>query len=173
MSQKIELALLVGAESKAWLRDLTAIVERLEKASTTKTGKTAKATEVDEDDEIEAAADDEDEDFAPKKKKAKKTTSFDDDDAEIEAATDDEDEEETDTFSARTAKEKSSKKKAPKITRDDVNDACKAYAASFAKGGREQVLKVLRKKFKTETISDIDPKQYEAVIEALAVEDEE
>ena len=64
---------------------------------------------------------------------------------------------------------KAKAKKEPKITIADVNDACKARAKSGGKEGRAQVLKILKKQFKTESVSELKPEQYGAVIKAMAV----
>jgi hypothetical protein len=59
--------------------------------------------------------------------------------------------------------------KAKKITVAEVNDACKARAKAGGAKGREHVLKILKTKFKTESISDIKPELYGKVIEAMQV----
>lgn len=109
-------------------------------------------------------ADDDDEDFAPKAegKKSKAAASF-DDEAE-EAETDDDDADFT------TPAPKAEKKtKAKKLTIDDVNDACKARAAKTGgKAGRQEVLALLKKKFKTESVSDLKVEQYADAITAMA-----
>lgn len=104
--------------------------------------------------ETDEADVEEEEDFAPKKKsKAKVEASFDSDDAEEEEAS------------------KAKKTKVKKITIDDVNDAAKAYAASIGgKPGREAVLKILKKNFKTESISSLEPEQFQLAIDLLEVE---
>lgn len=144
---KLELGIMAGAESKAFLVDLTKQIDRLEKLY----GGKKTAVEADDEEtetEVEAAADsDDDEDFTPvKKTKAKAAKSFDDDE-------DDAEEEEVKPA-----------KKAKKITLDDVNDACKARAAG---GRRKEVLAILKKKFKTESVSTLEPEQYPALIAAM------
>lgn len=63
-----------------------------------------------------------------------------------------------------TADEKPKKGRPKKLTLDDVNDACKKAAG---KTTRAKVLKVLEKKFEVSSVSDLEPAQYEDVIEAL------
>jgi hypothetical protein len=167
----MELQILVGAESKEWLKDAEALVNRLEKVlkaiSTNSSLKGKDIVEGEEDEEVTARADNEDdEDFAaPSKKKAgKKAKSFDDDEdetAELKAAATDDDEDEE--F------EKPTKKKAKKLTVDDVNDACKERAADEGGGkeGRKVVLGILKKKFKVESVSELEETQYAAVISAM------
>jgi hypothetical protein len=107
--------------------------------------------QVEETEEVES----DDEDFAPKKSTAKKAAaSFDDD-------------EENDEEEAPPKK-----KKAPKISLDDVNDACKARAVEEGGGktGRGIVVAILKKKFKTESVGELKPEQYAAVIEAMTGE---
>lgn len=110
----------------------------------------------------------EDEDFAPKKKssKQKAAASFDEEEETDEAEETEEAEVEEDEEDPAPKK----KAKAKKITLDDVNDACKAKAQSIGgKEGRTQVLTILKKKFKTETVSALKPEQYQAVIDAMEV----
>jgi len=150
---KLEVAMLVGPESKAFLATLAELVERMEAATaatTTTTKKKAAPVATDEDDtDVEA---DEDEDFAPPKKTAAKKA----------AASFDEDEDDAPPVK---------KTKKAKVTVEDVNDAAKARAKAGGKNGRAEVLKILKKGWKTESISEIDPEDYEAVLEALTVED--
>jgi hypothetical protein len=166
----MELQILVGAESKEWLKDAEALVNRLEKVlKAISTNSSLKGKDIEEEDEEAdtARADNEDdEDFAaPSKKKAgKKAKSFDDDEddtAELKAAATDDDEDEE--F------EKPTKKKAKKLTVDDVNDACKERAADEGGGkeGRKVVLGILKKKFKVESVSELEETQYAAVISAM------
>jgi len=60
--------------------------------------------------------------------------------------------------------------KAKKVTIDSVNDACKKRAAAGGKKGRAEVLAILKKKFKTESVSDLEPEDYQKCIDAMAVE---
>ena len=98
---------------------------------------------VEEDQEVETASDDEAED------------------QEMETAEPDDEAEED--FTAPPAKAA----KAKKFTVADVNDACKARAKAGGAKGRAQVLSILKKKFQTESISEIDAKDYGAVIKAM------
>ena len=67
---------------------------------------------------------------------------------------------------AAPAKVQSKGKK--KITIDDVNDACRKLALKIGgKPGREKVLGILQKKFKTKTVSALKPEQYADVLAAL------
>lgn len=59
-------------------------------------------------------------------------------------------------------------KKVKKVTIKDVNDACKTLAAN-KKVGRNGVLKILKAKFKTESIQEIDSKLWPQVIKAMNV----
>ena len=161
---KLEVALLVGAESKAFLASLTQQLDRMEKLTT---GKKAAASIDDEDDAPTETVDD-DEDFAPPKKAAKgkkAAPAFDDDEettaAAVEAAEDDDED-----FTAPPKKAAKPKK----ITIDQVNDACKARAMETGgKEGRAEVLAILKKKFKTTSVAELKPEQYPAVIAAMEV----
>ena len=170
---RLEVAMLVGAESKQWLLDLTKLVERMEKV----TGKKTKTSEP-EDKEEEVSEDD---DFAPAAKKRgrpKKAASFDDEEEETELAADDgaedaedEDEEETDEISAADLRKST---KAKKVTLDAVNDACKARVASImeraecsGKEARGKVLLLLKRKFGVESVSELKPAQYADVVAVM------
>lgn len=87
-----------------------------------------------------------------------------DEDTETLDASDDSD----DDFTAPPATTKKTGK-AKKVTIAEVNEACKARAKAGGKEGRAQVLKILKKHFKTESISEIKPEQYGKVIQAMAV----
>lgn len=93
---------------------------------------------------------------------ADETESFDDKEPtdEIESTDDDED---FTTPAKKTAKAK-------KVTVAQVNDACKARAKSGGKKGRDEVLAILKKQFKTESISEIKPERYADVIAAMEIE---
>jgi hypothetical protein len=211
---KLDLGILVGADSKAWLQQVTKQLDRMEEllaqlkgvgvASTTPktTAKTKKAKEPEEIEETESEETEEDEDdFAPKakKKKAQAQVDFDEDEEkeadeeeetdEVEAAAEseeddeggevetgeagetaevgDEAEEETESFDEPEEPKKRGRPK--KKTKDDVNQACMAYAKAKGGGkvGRDKVLAILKKKFETDRISDIDPAKYEDVIKAF------
>jgi hypothetical protein len=167
---KLDLGILVGAESKAWLVDLTKLVERMERVAG-KSGKAVAAadSEAEETDAPEEAPAEEEEDFAPKKKTASKkaaAAAFEEEEEETEAP-EAEEEEEAD-FTAPPAKKAAAKQK--KLTVDDVNDACKALASSIGgKPGRAKVLAILKKNFKTESVSELKPEQYAACVAAMAV----
>lgn len=144
---KLELALLAGAESKQFLVDFTKQIDRLEKlagkGTVTMTARSATAAPV----ETEYTDTDDDFDNAAK--------------PEVEtAATDDDDDDDFGTTPVKAAP----KAKAKKVTIDDVNNACKARA----KGGRrEEVLKLLKKNFKTESIAQIPEKSWARAIELM------
>lgn len=115
------------------------------------------------------------EDFAPAAKKTaakKKPTpaaSFDsDDDAPVEEPEAEAEAEEQEDFTTPAAKAPA--KKAKKLTVDDVNDACKVRAAhTGGKEGRTEVLAILKKNFRTTSVSELKPEQYAAVIKAMEV----
>lgn len=158
---KIELALLVGAESKQWLSDLQATVAKLEKLQGKKPKEEPEADEPEEDD---------DEELAPKKKKKAKSVDLDDDaDEEEETESDDED----DADEEEETPKKSTKKK--KLTDDDVNTACKERVARLMesdgmdqKEARAEVVGILKKKFKVKNVAELEPEQYEAVIKVMS-----
>lgn len=192
---RLELIIMAGAESKAFLGDLEKLVARMEKAGgvTAATADDADETDDDEDedfgkkttskkataldaddDEDEDEADDEDEDAAPAKKtKGKKAAALDDDaddaDDEDEDESDDEDEEEE---TAKKTKGKATKAK--KLTIDDINDACKARVQKVIKSGqpgpeaRKSVFKLLKKKFGVTSVTELKADQYADVIKALS-----
>lgn len=77
---------------------------------------------------------------------------------------------ETDDSDFSTPEPAPKTKKAPKVTADDVNDACRLKAQSVGgKAGREQVLTILKKQFKTTSVSELKPEQYAAVVKAMQV----
>ena len=156
---KLELALLVGEQSKGFLASLTTQIDRLE-ALAGKLGGTAS--------EAAGYVDDE-EDEIPKKTAKKKTAVADDEDYNDETvhskhAGDDDDEPE---IAANPAKKK---KKAAKLTADDVNDALKALAkATDFKTAKS----FLKKKFKVDSVVDLDEEDYAEVIAAVVERTEE
>lgn len=160
----MEVKLLVGAESKQWLQDMESLTSRLEKVAAKIKGSASLKGHFIEEDEDEAdlkkdaAADEDDGDFVATKKASKKAKSFDDDEEGETESTNDEEE-----FEAPT------KKRAKKLTVDDVNDACKERATDEGggKAGRMAVLGILKKKFKVQSVTDLDEKQYAAVISAM------
>lgn len=177
---KIELAILVGAESKEWLANLTEQLDRMEAMQDTKTTKKKAPVEDDADDE-------EAEDELPKAKArgAKKNRPLDeepdeeesdDDDAEDElpkakkkAKKVEPEEDESDDDDEEPAPKKKAKKKGPTI--DDVHDACQVRAKAGGKAGRAEVLKILKKGWKVESVAELDEEDYQDVIDALEVEE--
>lgn len=183
---KLELSIMAGAESKAFLADLSKIVQRMEKAagikttasdsietmgdeddteeletaskSKKKTTKKAAASFDDDEDESAPAMTDasDDEDFTPKSKKTPKkaAASFDDDETEEEA------EEPAPKKIAKT------KKPVEKLTEDEVNQACKAHATE---NGVKVTKALLKKKFGSDKIAEIDEDEWSAVVKAVAV----
>jgi hypothetical protein len=160
---KLELAILVGQESKEWLQKLETLVARLESAGG---GGKVKDSDAEEDDE----------DLTPKKKAAKKVD-FDDDEDSDDADSDDNDDSEDEDSEDDDEEEKPkrgrpAKKKA--LTDDDVNQACKERVARLVEDGTDQkearaeVVGILKKKFKVKSVAELDPDQYEAVIKVMA-----
>lgn len=111
---------------------------------------------------VEEVEGDDDDDFVTDS--AKNGESFDDDTTEESASFDDAADEEPPKKAAPAKGTKAAAKK--KITLDDVNDACKAHAQA---NGRPATLAILKKKFKTESVTALKPEQYEACISAMAV----
>lgn len=138
-------------------------------------GKVADEEDVDDED-----ADDEEVDEKPKKGKHKKKAQVEeadeedeededtDEDTDEDADEEDDDEddgEEEDAADEEEEDEKPKKKKKgkkSKVTIDDVNDAAIKLAKEL--GDRKKVLKLLKKKFKVESVTDLEPSQYEAVV---------
>jgi len=165
---KLEIALLVGAESKSWLERLEKALAKLETLNgpvvsddddeeDIKPTKGKKPKAFDDDDEEEApeeteSENDEDEEDKPVKGKGKKPKAFDDDD-----------EEEEDIKPAK-------KGKAKKLTIDDCNDACKERAAAGGKKGRKEVLALLKENFGTESVSEIEESDYAELIRVMKEE---
>ncbi len=174
---KLELAILVGDESKKWLTNLTKQVDRLEelvgKLDTTGVGEATEAL-------AEDLEDDDDDEEAPPKKNKKKHIEVDEDDDEDE--TDDSDDEkdsdeseedsesqdEDDEESEEDEAPKSKKGKVKKMTADDCQDAAKGLAASIGGAdGRAKVKELLKKKFKVTSVSDLKPEQYAKFVEVM------
>jgi len=158
----LELVITAGADSKEWLAKLEKQIDRLERL---RGAKDEPAPAVESDD-----AEDEDEDEAPKakaKSKPKKVAEAFDDDEDEPAEDDGEDEAgEEDEDEAPTAKAKSKPKK---LTPDDCNDAAKALAKAIGgKPGRDAVLKLMKKQFRTVSVSELKPEQYADFIAAMA-----
>lgn len=111
--------------------------------------------EIEEDEEDEVEEEDTEEDV-------------DDSDEAEEEAEEDDDEDSEDEEDVEEAPKKTAKK-AKKLTNSDVNDACKKLASSIGgKEGRKKVLSILKKKFKTESVSELKPTDYAKCIEAMA-----
>lgn len=180
---KLELAILAGDESKKFLAQLGKEVDRLEKIVKGIGENFIKAINEDEDEDDEfvapakkskkaaaAAFDEEDEDSEDEDVDTGSTSDDDEDDEQETTKVldpDDDDEDEEEKAVAPPAKRGRPKK----ITIDTVNDACKAKAASIGgKEGRNLVLGILKKKFKTESVTGLKPEQYSACIEAMTVE---
>lgn len=187
---KLDMAILAGPESKQFLVELTRQIDRLERITNHFNG-AKNPVEAEETPEVDDDEDDDEEEVVPAPKAVKKSKappapkSFDEDDADeeetVEAAEseDDEDEEaaapavsdddddEDEGFTEPAPKAKKGAKAAKKLTMDDVNDACKERARG--EGGRDAVLKILQKKFKTKTVRSLKPEQFQSCIEAMKV----
>jgi hypothetical protein len=163
---KLELAILAGAESKKFLADFKKQIDRLEELA----GKVGPSDDAEEGDEFEEAA--------PKKKRAaakKKAAAADDDFAEDEG----EEFEGGDDFEEEAPKKKAAKKKVAKKTGarkkktsvNAVNDACKSLAATC--GDRKVVLGILKKDFGVTSVTELEPTQYDEVIQAMKDEEDQ
>lgn len=142
---QITLTVKDGATAKdvaAALRFQAGLFEGMEP----KTASSRKNTDADEAQETD------DEDFGKKPAGKKAAAKFDDDQAD----------EDFTTPAKKTAKAK-------KLTIDDVNDACKARAKEEGggKAGRDAVLKLLKKNFKTQSVSDIEETDYARAVEVM------
>lgn len=127
-----------------------------------KAAKFEDADEESDDEEESDESEDEEEEAPAKKTKGKKAAKFEDDDAdeeESEEADDAEDEEEE-----ALAKKTKGGKKAPKLTIDDVNDACMDRAG---RSNRSEVLGLLKKHFKIKSVTELEPGDYEACIKLM------
>lgn len=156
---KLEVSMLVGPESKQWLVSMEGLLARMEKLAGVAGSKAAKTVDAEETESEEA--EEEEEDFGAKKSKAKKKAKgFDEEEEESEESEEEEEEEEE-------APKKKTKSK--KIELDDVNDACKKKCIEEGGGkeGRAVVLKILKKHFKTESVTDLKPEQYAKAIELM------
>ena len=145
---KLEVALLVGEQSKCFLLSLTQQIDRLEALASKITNGATGVTNGED-----ACDDEEAEEIAPTKKASKK------------AAASFEDADEEETFDE--APKKASAKK--KLTVEDVNAACKARAA---RTDFKSTKALLKKMFKIDSVQDLKPEQYATVIAAMS-EDEE
>lgn len=170
---RLELVIMAGAESKEWLNRLESVLTRMEKLNGLLDDKTADTDET-EDSVLVDVDDADDEDFAPKKKPAKKGNSFDEDEDETEDAEEDEDaettenEEDDETEEAEEddepAPKKKSSTKAKKLTVDDCNDAARELAK---KHGRSAVLDIMKKNFKTKSVTELKPEHFGKFIELM------
>lgn len=176
---KLDLGIMAGADSKAWLQGFTTQNDRLEKLLDrmekigSKTPVKVKAESEEDADEAEENLDNEEDDFAakPAKNSKKKSADFDDDEDEIEDDDEDAEEKSDDEDESEVEEAPAAKKgRAKKVTVDDVNEACKMRARAGGKEGRAQVLGILKKKFKTESVSELEPDQWQACIDAMKVE---
>ncbi len=169
---KLELAVLAGAESKEFLVKLTKQIDRLE-ALCGKLGNLAMGENDDGDTEVEA---DEDEDFGkkPSKKKAKGFDEDEETEVESEDAEEESDEESEADEEVEEDEAPVKKGKGKKLTIDDCNDAAKALALSVGgKPGRAKVLALMKKHFKTESVSELKPEQYAKFIALMKENTEE
>jgi hypothetical protein len=180
---KLDLGILVGAESKQWLADMAKLVERLEAAvrELSMKDKERKATDEDEED---------DDDFSPKATPVKRGTPFEDEEEDGEEISDeemdaDEEEDEDDDFktpvntkapkkaASKPAAKKTKEQKEPKsrkVTSDDCNDAARKLASSIGgKAGRQKVFDIMSKKFGVDSVLRLQPEQYPEFIEAMAI----
>lgn len=150
---RFQAGLLEGMEPKvaSSVKNTSAEVEAEEPAPKAKRGRPAKETKV-------AAAE-----------------SFDEDEeTEVEETETEEESFEEESFEDEEAEEEApapKKAKAKKVTLDDVNDACKAFARANGGGkeGRDMVLKLLKKNFKTTSISELAVEDYAKALKLLAV----
>lgn len=95
------------------------------------------------------------------------------DDEELDLLADDSSEDvelDEETFDEEIEEEPAPKKttKAKEITEKQVQDAAKLHAAKNGEG-RKKTLAILQKKFKVQSVGELDKKQYAAVIAALKV----
>lgn len=151
---RLEIAVLAGAESKAWLAQFAELVGRLEKVS----GKLTTAPAADDD--ADDASDDVDTDA-----EGEETETTDDDDGDFGAEAGEDDTAEDD-FDEPAPKKKAAAKetKAAKLTAKDVNAACKERAG---RTNRADVLGILKKKFKVTSVTELKPEQYADVIKTM------
>lgn len=164
---KLEMAILAGDESKKFLQGLTEQIDRLEelvsKLDLKGVGEALEAAteplEEDESDETEKEATEEDidEDFGTKSTGGSASasgSSFDEDGEEPEE------------------KPKAKKGKAKKLTMDDCNKAALECASHHGggKAGRDKVVSVLKKQFKTDKVSSLKAEQYKDFVDAMKEE---
>lgn len=153
-----------GANRVELVENLRAFADNLDGTPAAPTGKVTKSASKPAPAKKAAAPPaDEDDDFKADDGGAE-PAGFDDDAAEEAPAEEEGFEEEPPKKAAPAKGTKAASKK--KITLDDVNDACKAHAAAK---GRPATLDILKKKFKTQSVTALKPEQYEACISAMAV----
>jgi hypothetical protein len=181
---KLELAILVGAESKAWLEKAEQLVTRLEEL--TKGKKNGKRNEnSDAEEESTESEDDFEEETASKKsskgkKKVQKAEDFDDEDGDDNDSDSSDDEEGSDDDDSDASEEDSDsepvkkKGKGKKVTHEDAQTACKERVKREiedngldAKSARAVVSGILKKKFKVSSVSDLDEDQYAEVVKVM------
>lgn len=170
MSGKLELAILVGAESKAWLENLTRQLDRAERVLGGKGNGTSPEAPAETEEEelvstpkrrgrpkkVEAAAFEETEEVE-EAEEAEEAEEVEETEAPASASFDDEEDE--------PAPKKAKPKK--KITIDDVNDAARKHAQTHT---RPATLRVLKENFGCESISKIPEEKWGKALEALCVE---
>lgn len=152
---ELKLALLVGAESKAWLAGLEKQIDRLESLqSLLASGDKEKEGE-------------EDDGLIPKKNNRSKRKNID---------LNEEAEEEINNFSDDNEEEEKPKRK-KKLTCEEVKEACKARIERLIdennmKGpeARKEVLGILRKQFQVVSIRDLQEEQFADAIAAMEEE---
>lgn len=196
MQGKLELCLLVGAESKQWLANLTAQLDRMEKlqgapvaatgddekAVKTKPKQKAKAAPVIESEEsFDDFADD---DLADEPANASSISDDDDfesedigadDDMPSDDFADDFEEEAPAPAPKKSAKASTSAPKPKKISVEDCSDAAAARAKvetkkykGDGKKGREAVKALMKKHFNVTSVQDLTEKQYAPFIKMMS-----
>lgn len=178
---KLEMAILAGDESKKFLVGLTNQLDRLETLVGRLENTKKKANAAEEEDEteevdadVDADEDDEDEEIVPKKAaKKKKVELEDDEDDEDEEPAEEEDTDEDDDDEdepAPVAAKKSKKTKA--VDAADCSDAAKALLRAMGgqKKHRDAIKKLMKKKFKVESTSELEPEQYAAFVAFMNAE---
>lgn len=151
---KLEIAILAGDESKKFLAELTRQLDRLDavsiriEKSLLEIG--AEGTEIEED--------------APKKAPKKNTTKVVEEEVEEdkfeEATLEEDDSDFKETIVEEPEEDEvpvTPPKKQKKLTVDDCNDAAKALAKVK---GRDEVLSLMQKHFKTKSVSELKPEMY-------------
>lgn len=153
----LEIKFLAGHDTKEFLAGLEAITARLEKVARVLRAPEKEAPAVNEAGELE----DNEPVRAPASKKAKT----------VPAAASFDDEPEAEVEDEEPAPKSKKSKKGP--TLDDVNDACIERAGQNKKTGRAEVLAILKKEFGVKSVTDLQPSDYQAVIDAMKAEGDE